>query len=181
MTAIDHLSAAALAVGIFALLSIVYYSLRSGSPPTPAPRRASRRAIESLSREPLPDGAIYELGSGWSGAARALAKRFPERDVVGVEISLAPFLWSRLVNRVAPIENLAFFRADFFDLSLANAAAVFCYLRGKTMTALAEKFSEELPPRALVATVTFAIRDRAPVRTDRADDFYKSEIFLYRY
>jgi cyclopropane fatty-acyl-phospholipid synthase-like methyltransferase len=181
MNATDYLSAGALALGVFALLSIVYYSLRSGSPPTPSPDRALRRALEALSREPLPDGAIYEPGSGWGGAARALAKQFPDRDVVGVELSLAPFLWSAFVNRVAPLENLAFFRADFFDVSFENAAAVFCYLRGKTMTALADKFAEELPPGALALTLVFAIRDRAPVQTLRADDFFKSEIFLYRY
>jgi len=130
----------------------------------------------------LPGGAagrIYELGSGWGGKAFALARRYPEQIVIGYELPLLPWLFSRLRLLVHPQTNLMFRLADFRHADLSDAALCMCYLAGPSMDGLDEKFRNELPAGALVLSNTFALRQWQPLDTVEARDRFHSPVYLY--
>ena len=62
---------------------------------------------------------------------------------------------------------------------LSDASLVVCYLEGKQMEWLEPKLRSELKAGALVLTHTFAMPNWQPVDIIRANDFYRSPIYLY--
>ena len=122
---------------------------------------------------------IYELGSGWGGVAVALAERYPERTVVGYELSVLPWLFADLRNRLGRRPNLTFRLADFRSADLSDAALCVCYLAGSSMAELAGKFERELQPGALVLSNTFALRRWQPLERVEAPDRFRSPVYLY--
>jgi hypothetical protein len=75
----------ALAIGIAAVGSIVWFTLRLGIAPMPSSARACRAMITAC--ENAPPGPVVDLGSGWGTLAIAFARRYPGRRVVGYELS----------------------------------------------------------------------------------------------
>ena len=45
------------------------------------------------------NGAIIDLGSGWGNFVIPIAKRTPERQVIGYELSLLPWLISTVLKK----------------------------------------------------------------------------------
>jgi hypothetical protein len=166
----------------FALLLV--YTIRTGISPVPTTPRVAAEIFESCPPEDLipaeAGGAVYELGSGWGHLALALARRFPERAVVGYELSPLPWLVSRLLLRVRPRLNLTLRRADFWDADLGDAALVVCYLYPGAMRRLREKFERELPQGALVVSNAFLVPGWRPLETRHAADQYGTPVYLYR-
>ena len=66
------------------------------------------------------ESKIYELGSGWVGLAKALAQKFPDHQVIGIEISPIPWLYSRLMLAIKPQSNLSFHLGNFFNFELLS-------------------------------------------------------------
>ncbi|MBL8956851.1 MAG: class I SAM-dependent methyltransferase [Myxococcaceae bacterium] len=124
-------------------------------------------------------GTVYELGSGWGGFARALARRCPNARVVGVEASLVPWAFAALLQRVRPAKNLRFVRGDFFAEPLHEADVLVCYLFTGAMQALATRVRPK--PGAVLISSTFALPGHTPETTVRAKDLYASPVYRYRY
>ena len=112
-------------LSVAAAVSVVVYSLWVGITPLPSTRLARRKLLEAI---PDGRGTIYELGSGWGGLALAIADRFPERPVIGFELSPLPWSISRVRLALRPRPNLSLRRADFRAVSLGGAEVVVCYL-----------------------------------------------------
>jgi hypothetical protein len=165
----------AVLVGCAALaaLSLILSTLRLGIGPLPTSRKV-RALMLSLVPEDT-RGTVYELGSGWGGLARALARRCPHASVVGVEAALLPWAFSRLTLALAPIPNLELRHADFFTLPLDGASLAVCYL----FTGAMQRLGARLAPTTSVVTSTFALPGRTPVQTVRADDLYRTPIYRY--
>jgi predicted RNA methylase len=115
-------------------------------------------------------GVIYELGCGWGGLAIALAKRYPEQQVVGYELSPLPYLVSLIRKWVGGHRNLRIYRRNFFREDLFDAGLVVCYLYRKAMRRL-----EEVLPTTVVVTHTFGLGDAKPVRV--CNDLYRTPIY----
>jgi hypothetical protein len=168
----------ALSVGLSIIGLMFVFTLISGSPPTPTSPRV-RRAVLALLPRRLPAGMIYELGAGWGGNAIALATAFPDRTVIGVELSPLPWLVSRLRLLFSPRKTLDFRCGNFMAQELSDAALVVCYVGHAQMTQLQPKLAAEMAPGTLVLTHTFAMPDWRPVDTVQADDIYRSPVYLY--
>ena len=170
-----------LAVALILIGLVFVYTLISGSPPTPTSRRVREVMLRLLPRRlPLSESqSIYELGSGWSGLAPHLSLFYPNHQVIGIERSPLPWLISRLLAIFRRNENLLLCRGDFMQRDLSDAALVVCYLAGRQMEKLEQKLSVELRTGTLVLTHTFAMPNWQPVDMVRADDFYRSPIYLY--
>ncbi|HJO74956.1 MAG TPA: class I SAM-dependent methyltransferase [Rhodospirillales bacterium] len=125
-------------------------------------------------------GPIYELGAGWGGLARVLARRYPESPVLGFEISLLPWAYSAVRNYINGPKNLSLRLKDFNKVDLSDAALVVCYLPGAAMQKLKPKLEAELPSGALVLSNTFAIRGWEPIEVQTAPDVHASQVYLYR-
>ena len=170
------------AVGL-AILSVVLPTLwtRASPLPTSGAVRATLLAMLPLTV----DGPVYDLGSGWGGLARALARRYPRTPVIGFEVSPLPWAWSRLRQALGGLSdgktgNLTFRFGDFHNADLTGAALVVCYLPGPAMEKLKPKLEAELKPGAMVASNTFALRGWDPVEVRTAPDAHASQVYLYR-
>ena len=168
------------AVSFLSCLAILVSTLRTGSPPMPSGESLRREALQMLEREAIPSGAIYDLGSGWGGLARALAARYPDRQVIGVEASLLPYLVSKVVSAVSGPRNLRFVHKDARRTSVDDAGLLLCYLSGDTLARIAPTLEDGLPAKALILSITFAWPGRKPAETRRVRDMFRSPIYLYR-
>ena len=166
----------------FALL--LGYTIRTGISPVPTTPKVADEIFAAIPPEglvpPAPQGTVYELGSGWGGLALALARRFPDRAVVGYELSPLPWLVSRLLSRLRPRANLTLRRADFMAADLSDAALVVCYLYPGAMRRLRGKFEVELPADALVVSTAFLVPGWRPAEVRHAADQYQTPVYLYR-
>lgn len=166
-----------LIVLIAAGVLILAYTLRTGVPPMPT-NPATRTAMLALLPARI-DGTIYDLGSGWGGLAIALARRYPDNPVVGIELSPLPYAFARLRLRLRPRPNLSFRRRDFLGEPLADAGAAVCYLMMGMMRALGPKLTAELRPGTVVVCNSFALRDWKPETTLVVPE--AGNVWVYRY
>lgn len=167
-----------LLLSIWFLLSIVIWTMRTGISPMPTPPKIKKKLL-SLLPEHIP-GPVFELGSGWGFLSLSLAKKYPNAQVVGYELSPFPFYFSQLVAYFSKQPNLKFERRDFYNVSLNEAGLIVCYLYPEAMHKLKEKFSTELSKEAIIASHTFAIPGWIPYVAFDMDDLYRTKIYLYR-
>ncbi len=165
-----------------ALIAIVFVpTLITGSSPVPTSSTV-RKTIMQLLPKRLPgpaSGRVYDLGAGWGGMAVALAKKYPDRLVIGYEISPLPWLFSCLRQTFYRQKNLQFKYADFNKQDLADADLVLCYLLPKPMAELQAKLERELKSGTLIVSNTFAFHEWQPLDDKVADDLYNSHVYLY--
>jgi 16S rRNA A1518/A1519 N6-dimethyltransferase RsmA/KsgA/DIM1 with predicted DNA glycosylase/AP lyase activity len=135
----------------------------------------AKRAILSLI--PLEKGVIYELGSGWGGLALKIAKANPQAKVCAFELSLIPWVYSKLFVRA---KNLRFYRKDFFKEDFRRAPCLVCYLFPEAMKRLQEKILLEKFEGFLVSN-TFALRQKEALKVAEVGDLGRSKVYLYRF
>ena len=165
-------------LGASVLLLIAIYTWSTGIGPTPSSARARTLMLDQLPA--ACGGVIYELGSGWGGLARALARRFPEATVIGCELSPVPWLGAALWQTVCPLPNLLLRRVDFRDVSLKDADAVVCYLSPSLMADLSDKLRTELPMGACVISLAFALPRWQADAEKQMEDLLSTSVYVYR-
>lgn len=161
-----------------AIASIFASTLMTGISPLPT-SGAVRRVVLDMVPDHV-DGIIYELGSGWGGLARALAIQYPENRVRAYEVSPLPWGVSAFRWLYKGPYNLRYRYGNFLKADLSDAALVVVYLTGPIMEKLKPKLEAELPPGALVASNTFALRNWEPIAVQTAPDIHSSPVYLYR-
>lgn len=165
-------AAAAAAAG-----SLLWFTWRTGIAPVPSTTQACG-AMLALMRD-APPGPVADLGSGWGTLAIACARRFPRRQVVGLELSWLPWAVSVLRARALGLHNLRFVRADFMRTELRGNAVLLCYLFGRGMRELARKLDDEAAWPSCLVSSTFALPGVRADRVCRLDDLYRTPVFLY--
>lgn len=158
--------------------AILFHTLVTGMAPMP-----TSPAVKAAMLAMLPDdleGTVFELGSGWGTLAFPLARRYPRGAVVGYELSVVPWLVSKLRGAIAAPPNLVLRRADFHRADLAGAALVVCYLHPAGIERLKGKLEAELAPGTLVLSNFFAFHGWRPVSVRTVGDLHASRIYLYR-
>lgn len=168
----------ALALVLAAIGLVVGATLATGASPMPTSGAVRRTMLAALPARI--DGPVYELGCGWGGLARALARRYPDAPVRAIEASPLPWAWARLRAALGGPPNLTVRLGNFLNAELSDAALVVCYLTPRPMAALKPKLEAELPAGALVLSNTFAFRDWRPVEVRTAPDAHRSKVFLYQ-
>jgi len=160
---------------------IVCATVAFGSPPLPSSPRLQRVMMHMLKGHltGIARGTIVDLGSGWGGLARQLAKRFPRHQIVGYERSTLPWLVSRIWLLMVPQANLQFRHADFMKSDVSDVTLAVCYLMPGIMVKLADKLLRELPPGALVLSNTFALPGWQPIDQRVGPDLFASRVYLY--
>jgi hypothetical protein len=156
------------------IISIILFSWHCGISPTPS----SLKTKEIFNQNTLlPQGDIYELGVGWGGMALHLARRFPERQVIGYELSPIPFLVATIKSFWVP--NLTIYRKDFLTVSHEKAGLIYCYLCREGMKKLKEKWEKEKLANCHIFTNTFAIPDWEPAKVFMLKDLFRTKILIY--
>jgi hypothetical protein len=159
-------------------LSIVYWSIRNGISPMPTSGKVERKILEAL--PPETRGTIIDLGSGWGSMAIQFAKQHPNCQVIGCETSPIPYLFSKLWLKTSGLQNLRFYRKDFFTVPLNDISLIYCYLYPAAMKALTEKFERETLPGTVVVTNTFAIHNWTAIDVVDVQDLYNTKIYIYK-
>ena len=158
-------------------ISIVKWSLLNGISPMPTSIKAKKTLMDSLPSDVT--GTIYELGAGWGTLAFALARRYPRSQVIAYETSPIPYYFCRGVQWILRIQNLTVIRKDFWNISLSGAAMVVCYLYPGAMHRLSQKFKDELAPKTLIISNTFALSGWTPEKVFIVNDLYRTKNYHY--
>lgn len=169
---------ALLLITVIICLSVVWSTVWLGISPMPSSKKA-REAVLKLSRE-TGTGPLYELGSGWGNLLIPLARQFPERKIVGYELSLLPWLTSLILVKLLQLKNVELHRQNFLKADLSEASVLLCYLYPGGMQAIADRLTAgHMTPEYLISN-NFSLPAHHPVNVLYLTDFYKSPVYLYR-
>lgn len=124
-------------------------------------------------------GPIIDFGSGWGTFVIRVAKRNPERQVVGYELSILPWLTSSLFKRVLGLKNLTLHRQNFYLADLSTASVLVCYLFPEAMNKISANLRLDQYNLKFLISNNFALPSWQPSKTIQLDDFYKSPVYLY--
>lgn len=180
-----------------AACSIVWSTLVAGISPMPS-SRAARDAmlplfdkVDALQNATNSSGnagvvgKIAELGSGWGNLLMVLARRYPQRHIIGYEISWLPWLASLLLIRLYRLNNVQVVRKDFLKQDLSKASVMVCYLYPDAMQAISGKLQTEQGGKMFESDARFLISNNfalpgfEPDETVKVKDFYQSPVYLY--
>jgi hypothetical protein len=162
------------------IASILRAARRTGVVPMPSSRSARRLVVEILgTRAHL--ATVVDLGAGWGGLARRVARRYPDSAVMAVEHSRLPLLYSRVVAGSAILPNLHHARGDIYDLPLRDGAAYICYLSGQGMSRLRESFERDLPRSGVLISVAFVMPGWTPAEVHFARDLFHTPVYVYAF
>lgn len=169
-----------LTVGLLAsvLLIVLVTAAASGLPALPSCPAARRAMVDSLPME-LP-GPIYDLGAGWGGLAFDLATRFPNNQVVTIELAPIPWLYVTLRRLRRRQSNLTVRYGNFLHLPLGEAAALVFYLSNTSIPKLKPKFERELAPGTWIVSNDFTVPGWRPERVIRLQDSLTEHVYVYR-
>lgn len=167
-----------LSVTLLAAVSIVWGTLQAGISPMPSSDKA-RAVMLQLCAE-TGSGAVYELGCGWGNLLIPLARKFPQRQIIGYELSLLPWLTCWLLIKALRLKNVTVCRANFLQADLSAAETIVCYLYPQGMQQLSEKLADSLGSRQYLISNNFALPGFQPLQTVALQDFYRSPVYLYR-
>ncbi|WP_404340342.1 class I SAM-dependent methyltransferase [Pseudoalteromonas mariniglutinosa] len=159
-------------------ISIVWSTLILGISPMPSSNKA-RHAMLKLTEE-TGDGRIFELGSGWGNIVLALAKKYPDREIVGYELSLVPWLTSILVTKIYGVNNVKIYRKNFLAADLSEASVILCYLFPAGMNTIEKKLTSQPETANYLISNNFALMSQVPHKTIVLNDLYHSPIYLYK-
>ncbi|MFH0892620.1 MAG: class I SAM-dependent methyltransferase [Candidatus Falkowbacteria bacterium] len=126
----------------------------------------------------LPEKAVvYELGCGKAPLLRALSRKYPQADLIGIENEPVPYLIASIQANLAKT-NIKIKRKNLFNINLGDADAVYCYLNPKMMSKLEKKFLSECKNGAVVISYQFPMPELKPEKILEVGEGEK--VYFYR-
>mgnify|MGYP002700792293 CR=1 FL=1 len=159
-------------------LSIVYGTVKSGISPMPSSSKAYQAMVTLI--DETGTGSITDMGSGWGNFVIPIARRYPQREIVGYEMSFLPYLTSTLIKRVLGLKNLTLHRQNFLNADLSTSSVLVCYLFPETMEKIKNKLLLEKPEVEFLISNNFALPSWQSERMIQLNDFYRSPVYLYK-
>ena len=162
--------------------SIIYNTVKLGISPMPSSNKAYLAMMQLIDETEIETkaGPIIDLGSGWGNFVIRIAKRYPQRRIVGYELSFLPWLTSMLVKKILGLKNLTLHRQDFYQADLSLASILVCYLFPQAMDKISDKLQQEETAVNYLISNNFALPSWQAIKTIQVDDFYKSPVYLYK-
>lgn len=172
-------------VGLLALLvvvslaagSVIVSTLRLGIPPMPSVP-AVRRQILLIVSQFTHHCQMVELGSGWGGLSRAAALLHSQLQVTGIERSLVPWVYSRVVGWITR-SRARFDRGDLRTIKLDPGCLYIAYLSRELMYELRAKLERERPSGAILISAAFSMPGWTASRTVSCTDTLRTPIYVY--
>lgn len=167
----------------FFLIIIGYsflFSFIFQAPPIPSTIKVHQKISDIIEKEDQNGKNIVDLGSGYGHMVFYLAKRFPNKKIIGLEISLIPYLYSYLKKFIFKYKNVSFLLGDGFHIiktGKIKPSSVVFYLT----PILVKKISNILPLIKVIAiSNNFPIPNIKENQKIPIDDWTKSIIYLYK-
>ena len=159
-------------------VSITYNTVKLGISPMPS----SKKAYQAVNRliDESETGPIIDLGSGWGNLVIRMAKEYPQREVIGYELSILPWLTTSALKYILCLKNLTLYKQDFYHADLSSASVLVCYLFPAAMAKIKIKLQLEQPKINYLISNNFALPSSQFEKVIQLDDFYKSPVYLYR-
>ena len=167
-----------LIAAVFITVSLIYNTVKLGISPMPSSKNATKAMMKLV--DETGTGAIIDLGSGWGNFVIPMARRNPQRQIIGYELSLLPWLSSTLLKKVFGLKNLTLYRQNFLNANLPTAAVLVCYLYPMAMDRIKRKLMLEQPKIDFLISNNFALPSCQAIKVIPLDDFYKSPIYFYK-
>ena len=183
MKLLSFFEVALLALTVFTLISIVWSTLVSGISPMPSSQKARRAMLQLVSETGIEAGTgpIFELGSGWGNLLMPLAKKYPQRKVIGYELSIVPWLTTLLLKKLLGLKNIEVYRKNFLQADLTSTSIILCYLYPKGMQDLGSKIKSQRGQLKYLISNNLALPSHQPIKTIQLDDLYQSPVYLYKF
>jgi len=162
---------------LLVLGTIVWASL-SAAPWLPASSNNIKAAISLV--EIKRGDIVFDLGSGDGRWLTAVAKDSQAGQIIGVEISLFFYLWSRIKILFSNCPQVKVKYQNLFNTDLAKADVVFCFLLPKAMAKLEAKFNQELKPGAKLISCCFQLPKHQPAKIFKVSQ-NSTTIYLYQF
>ena len=108
------------------------------------------------------------------------ARAFPQRSVIGYEVSVVPWAVARALGRLLGLRNLSFQRRDFREVDLGHADVLLCYLFRGGMAQLAQRLDTPRRRPQLVVSNSFALPGHAASNVMQLRDLRRTRILVYR-
>lgn len=166
-----------LVVALLLVISIVWGTLQTGISPMMSSGKARQVMLDSI--DSRRHGPFMDLGSGWGTLVIPLARKYPDQQVIGYELSYLPWFISVVRKHFLRLDNLTLHRKDFRKADLNDASTLFCYLFPGGMDVLHEKLKQERTSELLIISNTFALPSYSPETTIRLQDLYNTPIYVY--
>jgi len=125
-------------------------------------------------------GPIIDLGSGWGNFVIPIAKHQPQRQIIGYELSLLPWITSVLIKKILALDNLTLYRKDFYHAELPNTSVLICYLYPQAMQKIEQQLLVKQANVSFVISNNFALPSWRANKMVTLNDFYKSPIYFYK-
>ncbi|MBV8635615.1 MAG: class I SAM-dependent methyltransferase [Burkholderiaceae bacterium] len=138
----------------FLILLVLYWGTYRTQVPYYPSGPAGWRAVAAI----LPSGSlrIVDIGSGFGGMVRHLARERPDCDVIGIELAPLPCWVAKLVNTASRSRG-RILHGDYQALDFAEYDVIFAYLSPAAMPDLWAKARAEMRPGSLLLSYEFAI------------------------
>ena len=175
----DFIAIALFFLVLIIAISIVWSTLKTGISPMLSSSKACQTMLAEINTDEK--GALIDLGSGWGTLVIAVAKKYPDKLVIGYELSWFPWVISVLLKYSLGLDNLALYRKNFKNADLSNASTLLCYLYPGAMIALEDKLKHDVPKNITIVSNTFALPSYKPTRVIKLKDFYKTPIYVYHW
>ena len=103
-----------------------------------------------------PGAVVYELGAGTARFLRAVEKRQPQAKLRGIEYSMIPYLFGKLLLKKEK-SHIDLIRKNLFNVNLKDADLIYLYLMPDMMEKLVEKLKKECRPGTMVVSYLFSM------------------------
>ncbi len=158
--------------------SIIYNTIKLGISPMPSSNTAFKAVSQLIDESDT--GTVVDLGCGWGNLVIRLACRYPQRQIIGYELSLLPWLTTKIISKCLRLKNLTLYKQDFYQADLSDASLLICYLDPQAMYKIKKKLVSQPGSTNFLISNNFALPAWPPEKVIRLNDFYKSPVFLYR-
>lgn len=175
----DFIALALFFIVLIIVISIVWSTQKTGISPMMSSSKACQTMLAEINTDEK--GALIDLGSGWGTLVIAVAKKHPDKQVIGYELSWFPWVISVLFKYSLGLDNLTLYRKDFKNADLSSASTLICYLFPGAMTALEDKLKHDMAKNITIVSNTFALPSYKPVKVIKLRDFYKTPVYVYHW
>lgn len=125
-----------------------------------------------------PGETFLDMGSGDGRMCVAVVRAEPRAYSRGIELSVLPFLWSKVSALVQKVSNIDIRFGNLFSADISNVDVIAFFLMPKAMPRIKEKIEKEGKIGVRIFSYVFPVPGWEPVRIDKPD---QTSIAIYEY
>ena len=166
---------------LFLVFETVVWSIKRIAPPLPSQRKMRTAVICEIAKHYSDAGSAIDIGSGYGGMARTVARKFPKMRVLGVELMPMEFFCSKLFCLLFGPKNCSFAFGDVIKFIESRPEKEFDIAVCYSGTALMKSISPMANKFKVVLSLDFPLPDHTPVRTIKLHKDGLGQHYLYIY